>query len=173
MSSLSSGELDESVASPPEPMQLEVCSPRRSRLRRRLAVRVVGGLLAFLVLAFVLPPAFGLQRHTITDDAMSGTYEPGAVVFAKSQLVVDLEVGDVITYAVPSDYGDELVTRRIFDIEGGVIWTSRDSTGEIDPWTLSFSQLTQQRAVVDIPYAGYVYDAVSRSVKKAWNLLQR
>lgn len=169
MPSLSSGERDEPAAAPPEPLQLEVCSRRRSRLVRRWALRVVGGLVAFLAVAFVLPPAFGLSRHTITDDAMSGTMERGSAVFAKSQPVGDLEIGDVISYRVPSDTGEELVTRRIFDIKQGVIWTSRDSTGEIDPWTLSSSQLTQERAVVDIPYAGYVYDAVSRGPRKLWS----
>lgn len=154
-------------------MQLEVCSRRRSRLRRRWARRAGGVLVAFLALAFVLPPALGLSRHTVTDDAMSGTLERGSVVFAKSQPVGDLEVGDIITYRVPIDSGAELVTRRIFDIKSGLIWTSRDSTGEVDPWTLSFDQLTQERAVLDIPYAGYVYDAVSRAVKKVWNLLPR
>lgn len=129
--------------------------------------------MAFVALAFVLPPAFGLSRHTMTDDAMSGTMGRGSVVFAKSQPVSDLEIGDIITYLVPAESGEQLVTRRIFDIQSGVIWTSRDSTGEIDPWTLSFDQMTQERAVVDIPYAGYVYDAVSRAVKKAWNLLPR
>ncbi|UUZ60140.1 hypothetical protein [Nocardioides sp. B-3] len=149
----------------------EVCSRRRSLRRRRWARRVVAGLGAFTAPAFVLPPAVGLSRHTVTDDAMSGTMERGSVVFAKSQPVGDLEVGDIITYRVPTDPRQDLVTRRIVDIRSGLIWTSRDSTGEIDPWTLSFDQQTRDRAVVDIPYAGYVYDAVSRSVKKARNLL--
>ena len=169
MPTLLPGARDEPATTPPESMQLEVCSRRRSRLRRRWAGRVGSGLVAFLALAFVLPPAFGLSRHTVTDDAMSGTMERGSVVFAKSQPVGDLEVGDIITYRVPVDSGAGLVTRRIFDIQSGLIWTSRDSTGEVDPWTLSFDQLTQERAVVDIPYAGYVYDTLSRGARKLWS----
>lgn len=127
--------------------------------------------MAFLALAFVLPPAFGLSRHTITDDSMSGTIERGSVVFAKSRPVSDLEIGDIIIYRHPS--ADDIVTRRIHDIGSGLIFTRRDSTGEIDPWTLSFDQMTQEQAVVDIPFAGYVYDAVSRPVTRVWHLFGR
>jgi len=123
-------------------------------------VRAAGGVLAFLVLAVVLPPAFGLSHHTVTDDAMSGTLERGSVVFVKPLPVADLEIGDVITYPHPARSG-ELITRRIAFIEAGVIWTSSDSTGALDPWHLTLDRATQARAVADVPYAGYAYDALA------------
>ena len=116
--------------------------------------------LALLALAVVLPPAFGLSHHTVTDDAMSGTLERGSVVFARPRPVADLEIGDVITYPHPAKPG-ELITRRIAYIEAGAIWTSSDRAGALDPWTLTLDQATQARAVADIPYAGYVYDALA------------
>lgn len=146
-------------------LELTVCSRRRSR---RWIFNVAGGLLALLVLAFVLPPAFGLSRCTVSDDAMSGTMERGSAVFSKSLPVADLEIGDVITYPSPSTSGPELVTRRIAGIEAGVIWTRSDSTGALDPWTLTPEQSTQARAVADVPYVGYAYDAVSGSARVLW-----
>jgi signal peptidase I len=167
MPSLLLGERDEPDATPAESVELAVCSRRRPHRARRWALRSVVGLGAFLALANLLPLAFGLTRYTVTDDAMSGTIDRGSLVFAKSLPVVDLEVGDVITYAHPATSG-ELVTRRIADIDGGVIWTRSDRTGAIDPWTLSIDRATQQRAVADIPYAGYVYDAVANGARELW-----
>jgi signal peptidase len=132
--------------------------------------RAAGGVLALLVLAFVLPPAFGLSHSTVTDDAMSGTMERGSVVFAKPRPVADLEVGDVITYPNPSKPG-ELVTRRIAAIDAGVIWTSGDSTGALDPWTYPLDEATQALAVMDIPYAGYAYGALSGGTNRVWQVL--
>ena len=166
MPSLSLGELDGSLR-PTESLELTVCSRRRSR---RWLRRAAGGVLALLVLAFVLPPAFGLSHSTVTDDAMSGTIERGSVVFAKARPVADLEIGDVITYPHPAKPG-ELVTRRIAAIDAGMIWTSSDSTGALDPWTLPLDQATQALAVIDIPYAGYVYDALTGGARRLWQVL--
>jgi signal peptidase len=118
---------------------------------------------AFLVLALALPPAFGLSHHTVTDDAMSGTMQRGSVVFAKSLPVADLEIGDVVIYPHPKS--GEPITRRIAAIDGGVTWTRGDSTGALDPWTLTLDQATQARAVAAVPYAGYVYDALASGSK--------
>lgn len=165
MSLLLPGAREQLGETPPESVELEVCSRRRSRLVRRWAVRIVGGLVAFLAIAVVLPPALGFSRHTVTDDAMSGTLERGSVVFARTQPVGDLEVGDIITFRPPTDGRDDVVTRRIVEIDSGLIRTGQDSTGEVDPWALSFEQLTRERAVLDIPYAGYVYDGLSRAAR--------
>jgi signal peptidase I len=135
-------------------------------------LRVPSGVLAFLVLAFVLPPAFGLSHHTVTDDAMGGTMERGSLVFAKSLPVADLEIGDVVIYPHPKESG-ELITRRIAAIEAGVIWTRSDSTGALDPWTLTLDQATQARAVAAIPYAGYAYDAFASGSRLLRRTLSR
>ncbi len=147
-------------------LELTVCSRRRFRRTRRWTFNATGGLIVLLVLAFVLPPAFGLSRYTVTDDAMSGTVERGSAVFARSLPVADLRVGDVITYPHPSTSG-ELITRRIADIEGGVIWTRSDSSA-IDPRPLTPDQSTRARAVFDVPLAGYAYDALSGGARLVW-----
>ena len=40
----------------------------------------------------------------MTDDAMSGTMGRGSAVFTKPLPVADLEIGDVITYPVPTPW---------------------------------------------------------------------
>jgi signal peptidase len=160
MPSLQLGECDGSSLRLTQSLELTVRSRRRSR---RWMLNAAGGVLAFLVLAFVLPPAFGLSHHTVTDDAMSGTMGRGSVVFAKSLPVADLEIGDVIIYRHPKS--GELITRRIAAIDAGMTWTRSDSTGALDPWTLTLDQATQARAVADIPYAGYAYDAVASGAR--------
>lgn len=152
-------------------LELTVCSRRRRRRAHRLLLKAAAGCLAILVLALALPSAFGLSHSTVTDDAMSGTMKRGAAVFSEPMPAADLEIGDVITYPVPTSSGDELVTRRIVDIEGGVAWTRSDATGAIDPWTVTLDETTQSRAVVGVPYAGYLYDAVSRGARRLWDLL--
>ena len=148
-------------------LELPVCSRRRSRRARRWATSIAGGLGALAMVAFVVPAAFGLSRYTVTDDAMGGTMHRGAAVFAKSLPVADLEIGDVITYPSPGP-GGVLVTRRIADIRAGVIWTRSDSTGVVDPWTVTLERSTQARAVVSIPYAGYAYDAIDGGARRLW-----
>ena len=93
---------------------------------------------------------------------MSGTYDRGAIVFAKPVPVGDLHVGDVITYRPPPGTGvRELVTHR-------VVWIGRDGRGErafrtkgdanatADPWRFTLHHRTQARAVFGLPWLGYV-----------------
>lgn len=168
MPSLSLGERG-APQSPTMSLELPVRSRRRSRRVRRSIAHAVSSLLALVVVAFVLPPAFGLSRSTVTDDDMAGTIDRGSAVFAKPRPVADLKVGDVITYPVPSASGSRLVTRRIADIEAGVIWTRGDSTGAPDPRTLTAEQSTEARAaVMHVPYAGYAYDALVGGSQRLW-----
>lgn len=126
-------------------------------------LHAASGVLAFLVLALVLPPAFGLSHYTVTDDAMSGSMGRGAVVFAQALPVADLEVGDVVIYPHPKT--GVSITRRIAAIDAGVTWTRSDRTGALDPWTLTLDQATQARAVAAVPYVGYVYDALASGAR--------
>lgn len=169
MHSLQLGECDGSSLRLTESLELTVRSRRRSR---RWMLHAASGVLVLLVLALVLPPAFGLSHHTVSDDAMSGTMGRGSVVYAKALPVADLEVGDVVVYPHPKS--GELITRRIAAIDAGVTWTRSDRTGALDPWTLTLDQATQARAVAAVPYVGYVYDALasgSRLLRRAFSVL--
>ena len=128
------------------------------------------GLASLTVLAglMLLPALFGLERYVITGSSMTGTYDRGSLVFAEPVPVVELRVGDVVTYAPPATAGssDSLVTHRIASVredEAGdpVFRTAGDANAEPDPWTFSASGATQPRASFSIPYVGYAFAALS------------
>lgn len=163
MSSTAPEENDGAHRTPSQPLELVVSPRRRGRGAVRWLSRVFVTLFTLIVLAVAVPSAFGLSHSTMTDDSMSGSMDQGSVVFTKPRSVMDLQIGDVITYRLPSvvDGGEgQQITRRIADIELGEIWTSSDRTGAVDPWTITPGEATQERAVADVPYLGYLYDAV-------------
>lgn len=160
-----------------QPLELIVISRGRWCRARRCFSRGCVALVTMILLAVAVPAAFGLSHSTMTDDSMSGSMGRGSVVFTKPRLVMDLEVGDVITYRLPpGPDGAEgrQITRRIADIRAGEIWTSSDRTGAIDPWTIGPGKAMQERAVIDLPYLGHVYDAVGNGadlVRRAFSVL--
>lgn len=164
MSSTAPEENDGAHRRPSQPLELIVSPRRRGRHAWRWSGRVLVSLFTLTVLAIAVPAAFGLSSSTMADDSMSGSMGRGSAVFTKPESVMELEIGDVITYRLPAGVdGAEgrQITRRIADIHAGQIWTSSDRTGAVDPWTISPGEATQDRVVGDLPYLGYVYDAAS------------
>lgn len=152
---------------PPFPMTFAV---RTIRIARRLVPRlVVLALLAVAATMFV-PPVLGLDRYVITGGSMSGTYDFGSVVFAKTVPVKELEKGDVITYAPPAGKSpDELVTHRIVGIRkdksGELSFrTKGDANKSADPWTFTLDSSEQSRVVHSLPYVGYGLIVLSHPV---------
>lgn len=155
-------------------MELAVVARRTHRLPR-LVLTSLAAVIAALVLALSLPPALGLTQATVGDDAMAGSMIRGAAVFSKELPAPDLAVGDVITFPSPGADERSVVTRRVVKIDAGLVWTKSDRTGEIDPWTVALDDAARARAVVGVPYAGYVYDALdggSRLVGRAFSGLR-
>ena len=147
-------------------LELTTHSRRRAARTRRRVVRSASFLLMLIALSFLLPAAAGLSFHTVTDDAMSGTMAKGSAVVVESVPVADLEVGDVITYPrASSTGGSSLVTRRVAQIDAGVLRTSSDGAGAVDPWTVALDESTQDVVVGHVPYAGYVVDVLDGSVR--------
>ena len=149
---------------------LELTTRPRARARRsrRIVVRVAGLLLVAIALSFVVPVAAGLSFHAVTDDAMAGTIEKGSAVITEPVPVADLEIGDVITYPkISRDGTATLLTRRIAAIDAAVYRTSGDSTGDLDPWTVTIDDPSQDVVVAHVPVAGYVVDGPAR----AWIVL--
>lgn len=138
-------------------------------------VRTVAGwftnlLLVAVVLgcaAYVAPGLFGYERYVITGGSMSGTFEKGSLAFEKRVPVVDLEVGDVITYLPPADSGvSTLVTHRLTSIEPGeggalVMRTQGDANPDPDPWEFSLTSPTQPVVVRTVPHLGHVFIALA------------
>jgi signal peptidase len=147
-------------------------SPTPSSCRSaHLALRVVGraAFAATLLAAVALLalPLAGYERYVITGGSMGDAVERGSVVWAKAVPVVDLGVGDVITYAPPRGSGVEgMVTHRIVAIESGedgrrTFRTKGDANAQPDPWQFHLDEPTQARVSFHLPYAGHALSLAS------------
>ena len=137
-----------------------------ARLRHRLgqtAATLV--LLAFFALAGVLllPAAAGYQRYVIQTGSMTGTLDPGSLIYDKAVPVSALKKGDVITYGPPGAKHQDikLVTHRIHSIDRVAgrfaIRTKGDANNAPDPWTFTPQRPTLPRVDGHLPYLGYAY----------------
>lgn len=117
--------------------------------------------------AYVVAGFLGYERYVITGGSMSGTFEKGSIAFEEHVPVVDLAVGDVITYVPPADSGvNTLVTHRIVEIEPGpsgapVFTTQGDANPDPDPWTFSLVADTQPVVATTVPHVGHVFIALA------------
>lgn len=133
-------------------------------------VITAGVMLAAVMLA---PALAGYDRYVITSGSMSGSYDQGSIVYARTVPVSSLRTGDVITYAPPAGASPTaLVTHRIASIrtgpDGRVFRTKGDANPSVDPWRFTLRETTQARAEFAVPYAGYVLSALAvRSVRIA------
>ena len=140
-------------------------SPRQRAARTLATALCVACLL--LGALMILPGLFGYQRYVITSGSMTGTYDRGSVVLEDVVPVSDLRVGDVITYTPPPGSGPEgLVTHRIVSISRDqfgrpLFQTKGDANETADPWTFTLDEPTQARAVLHVPYVGYVLSALA------------
>ncbi|HMJ94518.1 MAG TPA: signal peptidase I [Thermoleophilaceae bacterium] len=112
----------------------------------------------------LVPAAFGLHRYVILTGSMTGTYDPGSIVFDKQVATSSLEVGDAITYAPPPGMSPnhDLVTHRIVRIGAGrgghrVYQTKGDANKTADRWRFMLPASEQDKVVFHLPYAGYIF----------------
>lgn len=129
-------------------------------LGRRL-IDLVSVVVLLVTAALLLPGLFGYDRYVITGGSMSGTFEPGAVVFTRAVPVEDLRLDDVITYLPPADSGVErLITHRIVAIEedpeqGRLFTTQGDANAAEDPWQFRIDGATQPRVERAVEHLGW------------------
>ncbi|WP_134738362.1 signal peptidase I [Nocardioides sp. 503] len=147
-------------------MEIAPAPPRRTMSARALTLLLLAVVGPVTLLA-LLPTTFGLERYVISTSAMDGGIDRGSVVLERVVPVSDLEVGDVITYRPPRSADvDELVTRRIVLIEGGVLQTQGDALADPDPWLVPVGDASLPRVVVAVPYAGWPF--VGSIQREAW-----
>jgi signal peptidase I len=130
------------------------------RFLTTLALVVVFGLAAILL----IPAVLGYERYVITSGSMTGTYDPGSIVFDKEVPVAALEKGDVITYGPPGAH-HRLVTHRIVSIrriDGRLaIRTKGDANDSPDPYEFTPERPTIARVEASLPHLGRVYSALN------------
>lgn len=115
----------------------------------------------------VVPALLGMQRYVILTGSMTGTYDPGSLVYDREVPTASLRVGDVITYAPPAGASPhKLVTHRIVAIgrtqDGARLYrTKGDANRTPDAWRFTLDRPTQARVSFGVPYAGYAISKLS------------
>ena len=123
----------------------------------------------FAIAGVMLVPAMlGYHRYIILTGSMTGTYDPGSLVYDKPVPTSSLKVGDPITYAPPpgASPNHKLVTHRIYKIFPGpngrpAYQTKGDANPAPDAWKFQLPQATQDKVSFHIPYAGYIFEFLS------------
>jgi signal peptidase I len=112
----------------------------------------------------LVPAALGYHRYIILTGSMTGTYDPGSLVFDKPVPTSSLKVGDPITYAPPpgASPNHKLVTHRIYKVVPGpngqrAFITKGDANPKPDVWKFTLQRPTQDKVRFSIPYVGYVF----------------
>ena len=86
--------------------------------------------------------------------AKSGSMEPyimthGAAVTKKVTDIEQLEVGDVISFYVPTNDGLKIhVTHRIIKMEDGIVYTKGDNNDVADSWVLTIDNIVDEVVIV-------------------------
>ncbi len=149
-------------------------SDRTHPMRRRVvSILTTVVMVAALLLAalMVVPTLLGFERYVIVSGSMVPTIPVGSVVYDEVVPVGDIEVGDIITFVPPPEYGiDDPVTHRVVKITSAgknsshpgerIFQTKGDANEDVDPWEMVLDGPDQARYVRHIPYVGYVYMAL-------------
>jgi signal peptidase len=149
--------------------------PRRRRSRRYaslvaavLSWVVLLAVLAFVVVAVVLPRVAGGHAYTVLSPSMTPTYPPGSLVVVRPVDVAAVGIGDVVTYQLHSGR-PEVVTHRVVAISTGTdgsvaLTTKGDHNAEADPAPVVPGQV---RGMVwfGVPLIGYVGSWLTGSVR--------
>ena len=116
----------------------------------------------------VVPTLLGYERYVIVSGSMDPAIPTGSVVYDKVVPVDELEVGDVITFVPPPEYGiDAPVTHRIVDIAKStsgapVFRTKGDANDSLDAWRMVPDKPGLPRVEHHIEKLGYVYMFLSK-----------
>jgi signal peptidase I len=128
----------------------------------RLAWSVLGwaatGFVAAIVLALVVPLAFGGRPYTVLTGSMEPAIAPGDVVVGTRVAPPDVRRGDVVTFKDPADAG-RMITHRVkaARVQGSkfVFTTKGDANTASERWQVSRGD-TLSRVAYRVPEIGHV-----------------
>ena len=99
---------------------------------------------SFLLLA-VGPRTGRFQVVTVLTGSMAPSAPRGSLAVVAPKPVEELEVGDVLTYAIPVE-DRHVVTHRVVELDRSsghtVVRTKGDANGAVDPWTATLDDET-------------------------------
>lgn len=148
---------------------MAIGSPLRGLRRLAGALPLLAAL--GLGLLVVVPAALGFQRYVILTGSMTGTYDPGTIVFDRVVPTASLQAGDVITFTPPGH--GRPVTHRIKAIKrlrGQRVYVTKGDANRIaDTWSpMTLKGRQQAKVSFGVPYAGYALIALS---DRRWRML--
>jgi signal peptidase len=114
---------------------------------------------AAVLLLIGLLPHTGLYRTmTVLSGSMEPTFSPGDIVIVTKKPASQIELGNVITYAIP--VGDHHIeSHRIVKIERRspslVVQTKGDANNAVDPWLAELRDAEIWTVSGTVPYAGW------------------
>ncbi|HEV7775108.1 MAG TPA: signal peptidase I [Conexibacter sp.] len=133
----------------------------------RLGMNLAMMTLFCLAAIMLVPAALGFHRYVILTGSMTGTYDPGSIVYDRPVPTSTLRVGDSITYAPPPGASlHDRVTHRIYRVttasDGRRVFQTKGDFNELpDNWRFVLPQPTQDQVVFHIPYVGYAFELLS------------
>ena len=112
-------------------------SDRTHPMRRRVvSILTTVVMVAALLLAalMVVPTLLGFERYVIVSGSMVPTIPVGSVVYDEVVPVGDIEIGDIITFVPPPEYGiDDPVTHRVVKITSPARTAATRASGSSRP----------------------------------------
>jgi len=123
-----------------------------------LLAALLGLVVIALGLVHFLP---GWDLYVVKSDSMTPTFAARDLVVTRP--VEQVRVGDIVTFR----RGNEVVTHRVFSIEGESLVMKGDANTTVDPQPVAFSHV-DGGYLVKVPYAGYVTEFIS--TKRGWFL---
>lgn len=97
---------------------------------------------------------FGVQVYSVISGSMEPKYPVGSLIYVKEVEASEIEVGDVITYALPNEMPSTHRVVRI-DEDSHCFYTKGDANETEDGAPVHFEKLIGT-PVFHIPYLGYI-----------------
>jgi signal peptidase len=125
------------------------------------SVLVLLGLIVAALAFIYFSPDFNL--YIVRSESMKPTINMGDLIVT-GPLNGEVKPGTIVTY----EYSRELLTHRVYSVEGDRLVTKGDAVEEADPWSVKVSDV-KGVYLFKIPYVGYVTSFVQ--TKLGWFLL--
>lgn len=120
---------------------------------------IAGTILVILVIVisapFFVPRLFGIQSFTVLTGSMEPVYQQNSVVYVKSLLPEEVQVGDTITFYKNADT-NEVITHRVvgIDEENQKFHTKGDANQSEDTEGVAYSRVVG-KVVFTVPCIGF------------------